>query len=316
MADESIQLYTVNGGRPSAVIPLKRYEAMRKAILKVLKSQPDGLTLHDLAKGASQELPMWWTREGWDEMWHTTGVKLHLEYIGELERVPKASPHRVRIKGAHGTAGRQAGTSATAAGKPKSPREMGEAIVRNLPQRTGRSLAEWVKVVRATGITDWSEAKNWLKENHGLSTMYAYMVAGAAIETGGPDYGDEEGLLSAMYSGAREKLRPIHDKVHAVAMKLGPDVEMVVCKTYISFRAKTQFAVVKPTTQTLVDIAVALPPDTPYTARLIPAANLGGGERNRHRFRVGSVKEVDSEVKAALKAAYEWDIRRNEKKKK
>jgi hypothetical protein len=183
---------------------------------------------------------------------------------------------------------------------------MGEAMARNLPERTGRSLAEWVRLVRATGIQDWKEAKQWLKDNHGLTTMYAYMVAGAALAEHG-DYGDEDGLLDAMYHGARAQLRPIHDKLWALAQQLGPDVQLVVCKTYCSFRANTQFAVIKPTTQTALDLGLALPADTPYAGRLLAAKNLGGGERNRHRLRLESLSEVDAEVKRWLTAAYRWD---------
>jgi predicted transport protein len=186
---------------------------------------------------------------------------------------------------------------------------MGEAMARNLPERTGRSLADWVRLVKATGITDWKEAEQWLKREYGLTTMYAYMVAGAALATHA-DYGDEEGLLTAMYAGPRAALRPVHDRLWELAQELGPDVQLVVCKTYCSFRANTQFAVVKPTTQTAVDLGLALDPATPYGGRLEEAKNLGGGERNRHRLRLGSVKEIDAEVKRWLKAAYAWDHQR------
>lgn len=313
-SEEMIQLYTVNGGKPSALIPLRRYEAMRKAVLTALLQAPDGLGLLDLTEQASQRLPLWWNREGWDEMWHATGVKLHLEYLGELERVPGAKPHRVRIKGlapAKAVAGGKKAAAATATQKkPKSPKEMLETLGRNLPARTGRSLADWVQIVRASGLTDWRAAEKWLKAEHGLTGMYAYMIAGAALNASMTDYGDEAGLLDALYSGPRAALRPIHDKLRELALKLGPDVELVVCKTYSSFRAKTQFAIVQPTTQSLLDLALALPPDTAPSGRLEACKPMGGGERNRHRLRLSSVREVDAEVKRWLKAAYDWDKQR------
>lgn len=314
MAEEMIQLYTVNGGKPSAFIPVRRYEAMRKALIAALRKAPDGLGLVDLAERASQHLPAWWTREGWDEMWHTTSVKLHLEHLGELERVPGAKPHRVRLKGQSPvkgvTGGMQAAMPTATQKKPKSPKEMLETMGRNLPARTGRSLADWIQIVRAAGLTDWRAAEKWLKAEHGLTGMYAYMIAGAALNTGMTDYGDEPGLLSALYSGPRAALRPIYEKVREVALKLDPDVEEVVCKTYSSFRARTQFAVVQPTTQSLLDLALALPPDTVPSGRLEACKPLGGGERNRHRLRLSSVREVDAEVKRWLRAAYEWDKQR------
>jgi predicted transport protein len=290
---------------------------MRKAMLAALRKAPEGLGLVDLAIQVAPRLPLWWSREGWDEMWHATSVKLHLEYLGEIERVPQAKPHRVRIKAlvpaaTTAEAKRVAAPTATQK-KPKSPMEMLETMARNLPARTGRSLAEWIEIVRASGLTDCREAENWLKREHRLTGMYAYMIAGAALNVSMTDYGDESGLLDAMYAGPRAALRPIYDKLCAIALKLGPDVEKVVCKTYVSYRAKTQFAVVQPTTQTLVDLALALPPDTVSVGRLEACKPTGGGERNRHRIRLSSVKDIDSEVKAWFKAAYAHDKSRRGK---
>ncbi|MCC7479365.1 DUF4287 domain-containing protein [bacterium] len=338
--EETIQLYTVNGRKPSARVPLKRYEAMRTAVLKALHQRSDGLSLTELTHSAALHLPKWWSDEKWDEMWHTVSVKLHLEYLGELERVPGTSPHKVRIvagaaskssssgaaKGAAAGRSAKAATAKTAAERldedeaisraPRSgrsaasPKEMAEAMARNLPLRTGRSLAEWIQTIRSAGLKDWREAEVWLKKEHGLSTMYAYMVAGAAFNTGRADYGDSEALLTALYSGEREKLRPVYEKLRELGLKLGKDVQEVVCKTYTSLRGRSQFAVLQPTTRTLLDLALALPPDTQAAGRLEECRPMGGGERNRHRIRLSSVKDIDAEVKGWLKKAYEWDRQR------
>ena len=96
-AAEMVQLYTVNGGKPSARIPLRRYEAVSEAVLEALaKAGPEGLTLKELAVALAPLLPQWWFAEGWDTMWHVTGIKLHLEHLGQLERV-RVVPHRVRL---------------------------------------------------------------------------------------------------------------------------------------------------------------------------------------------------------------------------
>ena len=34
---------------------------------------------------------------------------------------------------------------------PKSPKEMGEAIAKNLPAKTGRTFEEWVELTRQNG---------------------------------------------------------------------------------------------------------------------------------------------------------------------
>jgi hypothetical protein len=92
-----VQLYTVNGGRPSARVPSRRYEAVRQAILAALADQPAGLGLWELCPACAPHLPQWWFDEGWDTPWHVTGVKLHLEHLGVLRRITGKGPHRVAL---------------------------------------------------------------------------------------------------------------------------------------------------------------------------------------------------------------------------
>jgi hypothetical protein len=273
-------------------------------------------------------------------MWHTTAVKLHLEYLGELERIPKVTPHRVRLAAAKHAAPVAAVKTGSVRGKASrgdkelalleaeaiaaaprsmksevnSPADMHRRMRDNLAERTGRSMADWIKAIKAAGLSDWREAELWLKKEHGLSTMYAYMVAGAALEgPRGIDYSDSDGLLNSLYKDERAKLRPVYEKIREFGLKLGPEVQEVVCKTYTSLRSRSQFAVIAPTTRDLLDLALALPPDTQPTVRLEECRAMGGGERNKHRFRLRSVKDFDPEVRAWLKTAYDWDTKRRGK---
>lgn len=95
MSEEMIDLYTVNGGRLSCRIPLRRYQAVREAIQDVLRDRPDGMGLWDLCPAMATRLPQWWFDEGWDTPWHVTSVKLHMEYLKELTRLTGKGPHRV-----------------------------------------------------------------------------------------------------------------------------------------------------------------------------------------------------------------------------
>ena len=46
---------------------------------------------------------------------------------------------------------------------PKSPREMGEAIARNLPAKTGKTFEAWVALTKKDGPADRKEMVAWLK---------------------------------------------------------------------------------------------------------------------------------------------------------
>ena len=49
-----------------------------------------------------------------------------------------------------------------------TPSEMEKAIIDNLPEKTGRSLEEWLAVLRASGLSEKRELKEMLKKTHGV----------------------------------------------------------------------------------------------------------------------------------------------------
>jgi len=173
------------------------------------------------------------------------------------------------------------------------------------PTEKPKSMAQWAQLVRAAGITDYDAARAWLRTKHGLNSNYSMMVAGIATQAGGfRDYGDEAQMLDDMYAGPKEHLRPIFEKLYEEAQKLGDDVELAVCKTQASFRRNFQFAVVRPTNRTTVDLTLALPKETEPTGVLERDPTRNSGDRAQWRIRLGSVKDVNAEVKRWLKAAY------------
>ena len=48
------------------------------------------------------------------------------------------------------------------------PEEMEAAMIRNLSEKTGKSLEEWCKVLRDSGLTEKRDMKKHLKEDYGV----------------------------------------------------------------------------------------------------------------------------------------------------
>lgn len=166
-------------------------------------------------------------------------------------------------------------------------------------------MGQWAQLVRDSKITDYNKSCEWLRKEHGLTSNYAMMVSSIATKTGGfAEYGDEMQLLDSMYGGPKEHLRPIFDKLYEEALKLGDDVDLAVCKTQASFRRNYQFAIVRPTNRTTVDISLALPKDTQPTEILHHDPTRDTDDRAQWRIRLGNFKDVNAEVKRWLKAAY------------
>jgi Domain of unknown function (DUF4287) len=59
----------------------------------------------------------------------------------------------------------------------KSPEEMKAAMIAGLPEKTGKSLDEWLKIVRASKLSKHKEFMTLLKEKHGLTHGFANVIA-------------------------------------------------------------------------------------------------------------------------------------------
>ena len=57
-----------------------------------------------------------------------------------------------------------------------TPDEMEKAIIRNLPEKTGKSLEAWCAVLRASGLSEKREFKAHLKADHGVGHFQAQII--------------------------------------------------------------------------------------------------------------------------------------------
>ena len=98
------------------------------------------------------------------------------------------------------------------------PRGMGEAIVRNLPARTGRSLQQWLDLLAQDGPADAREQVAWLQRTHGLGRVTAQVVVGHA---GGRDvldvaaYDAPDTLVAGLFGPPGSALRLRYEALRA-----------------------------------------------------------------------------------------------------
>ena len=170
--------------------------------------------------------------------------------------------------------------------------------VANLERSSGRSLAEWVELVRTSGIEKHGEAVAMLKRDHGLGHGNANLVVIKAREAaaGGPASDDD--LVASHYRGRHAELRPAYDAVVAAVRKFGADVELAPKKTYVSLRRRKQFAQVGPAAGQL-EVGVNLP-GHPETERLRPMSGMA-----THRVRIADASGLDDELLGWLREAYD-----------
>jgi hypothetical protein len=183
---------------------------------------------------------------------------------------------------------------------------MEAGYAKNLFERTGKTMDEWVEIVKRSGPPTEKERRVWLKETHGFTTNYAWWVAERAEGRGSADQYDPEALVEEMYAGSKAGLIPLYERLLQLGLKLGSDVKACPCKTMVPLYRKHVFAEIKPTTRTRIDLGLALGKvDKPLPERLIDTGGAAKKDRITHRFAISTEKDIDKEVEKWLKTAYE-----------
>lgn len=174
-------------------------------------------------------------------------------------------------------------------------------MIANMKANTGKSLDEWIKVTTKAKLTKHGEIVKMLKTDHQLGHGFANLVAHRTLNS---DAGSVEGddLLATQYAGAKADLKPLYNTLAKVAGALGKDVELSPKKTYVSLRRSKQFGLIQASTATRLDLGLNLKGVAPK-GRLEAAGSWNS--MCTHRVKLATASDIDAEVKAWLKQAYD-----------
>lgn len=184
--------------------------------------------------------------------------------------------------------------------------------IQELPEKTGRSLEEWLELTRTSGPPTEKERREWLKKQYKLGTNAASWIA-ERLEGKGTEEDSPEAYLKtaaewvkAQYAGPRAALRPLYEQLLKLGFALGKDVKACPCKTMVPLYRNHVFAQIKPSTNTRIDFGLALG-NTKAPKRLINTGGYEKKDRITHRIEVKSKTDIDDELKKWLKRAWEMD---------
>jgi hypothetical protein len=185
--------------------------------------------------------------------------------------------------------------------------------VAELPEKTGRSLEQWVALGKKSGPGDPAKLREWYKAKHGLGTNAAGWIADRALGLASGEGDTPDGYLAravehvdVMYAGGKAGLRPVHDALIALGQSLGKDIRICPGRTIVPLYRHHVIAQIKPATQSRIDFGLALG-NRKATGRLIDTGGFAKKDRITHRIEIGSVAEVDAEVMKWLRMAYDRD---------
>ncbi|HSP10419.1 MAG TPA: DUF5655 domain-containing protein, partial [Candidatus Dormibacteraeota bacterium] len=167
-----------------------------------------------------------------------------------------------------------------------------QSQIRNIEAEYGRSMDEWVTIIRASHLTKHPDVVAMLKTRFGLKHGAAHRVSLVARE----QLGEHPPSLTKP-AGQVEDIR---DLLLARIESLGNDIERAPKKGYVSLRRHKQFGMIKPGAK-WIDLGLILP-GVPTDERLVSA--VGWNTLFTHRTRITRAADVDAKVVAWLRQAY------------
>ena len=190
--------------------------------------------------------------------------------------------------------------------------QMVQKWVAELKQKTGRTLDEWMSLIKKEGPPTEAERRDWLKAVFQLGTNSAWWLAERSVGKGGDDDDPDSYLEAAeryveeMFAGKKAGLRPIYETLLNMGLGLAEDVKACPCQTIVPLYRNHVFAQIKPATLKRIDMGFALQ-DTKAQGRLIDTGGFAKKDRITHRIPITSIVEIDDEVQHWFRVAYDMD---------
>ena len=172
-----------------------------------------------------------------------------------------------------------------------------KTMIENMPEKTGKSLDEWKKILKTKSFEKHSEGVKYLKSEYNVTHGFANTIVTLSKD----DDNTSEDLVESQYKG-KEDLIPIYEELIKYLKSLGSDVTITPKKGSVSIIRKRQFVLIKPATKTRIDLGLKLK-DKPITNRLENSGPFG--TMCTHRVRISKSAEIDNELKRWIVEAYE-----------
>jgi len=176
-----------------------------------------------------------------------------------------------------------------------------QTMVDNLYKNTGKTLEQWIALVKKENFEKHGQIISFLKDEHGFTHGFANLVA---HKSKGSDAGSAENtddLITKQYQG-KEHFKPLYEKLMLEIKSFGSDIEIAPKIAYVALRRKKQFAILQPATKTRFDIGINLKGQEPKgKLEAVTTANA----MCSHKINLADIRDVDAEVIGWIKTAYE-----------
>lgn len=174
-----------------------------------------------------------------------------------------------------------------------------QTMIENLQKNTGKTLEQWIEIVKKQNFAKHGEIVKFLKEQHEFTHGFANLVAHKTKETDAGSTENTDDLVTKQYIG-KEHFKPIYEKLISEIQSFGNDIEIAPKNAYVSLRRKKQFATLNPATKTRFEIGINLKGQEPTIKLEAEKPN----SMCSHKINLADLKDIDTEVIEWIKTAY------------
>lgn len=183
----------------------------------------------------------------------------------------------------------------------KTSGEIEKEFIDTAKDKTGKTLQDWLKLVKSSGIEKRNDILDWLKKGHGLNHLQAQLITGIYLNNGNPVYINESALLENQFAKCPD-MRFVFDSISEKIISSFQGTQLIPKKTYLSFTAVREFAAinVKPKEIRLgLDLG-----DEPFSETLKKSKLTGPMPRISHMLILTELKDLNKNAMALLTKSY------------
>jgi hypothetical protein len=183
----------------------------------------------------------------------------------------------------------------------KTSGEFEQEFIQTAKEKTGKTLEQWLPVVKAAGLSKQMEITNWLKATHKLNHLQAQLLAGLYLNDGKPVYQNENALLENQFTKC-EAMRPLFEEVSKKILLLYPGAQLIPKKTYLSYTETREIAAINIKPKELrigMDLG-----ETAFTETLQKSKLSGPMPRMSHMVVITDMKQFDKKLIEYLQLSY------------
>lgn len=174
------------------------------------------------------------------------------------------------------------------------------SVRESLERETGKSLEDWVAIARTCPETKPRAQLAWLKANHGLGQNRASYVLSEAFPSERMTWDKPDEARAALWTD------PASTAILEALQAAVAGFDGLITgqrKGFTAWSRAFQFAAAKPVKGGAAVLGLAVTPDA--SPRLLEPKTESWSERLKAKVALASPAEVDDEIRALLKAAWE-----------